>query len=40
MSLYAFMLMYHERKQQYLDMLFPLHIAAERAHWDIVAYRT
>lgn len=35
MSFYAFMQMYLERKQQYIDMGFPVHLAAERAHWDV-----
>lgn len=35
MSLYRWTLAYRDRKQQYIDMGFPLHIAIERAHWDV-----
>lgn len=34
-SLYDFMQAYLERKRQYIDMGFPVHLAAERAHWDV-----
>lgn len=37
MSLYHWMKSYRERKRQYMDMGFPVHLAAERAHWDVNA---
>lgn len=35
MTYYAFVLIYLDRKRQYIDMGFPVHLAAERAHWDV-----
>lgn len=35
MTYYAFMVKYLDRKRQYIDMGFPVHLAAERAHGDV-----